>query len=203
MDARVTVFLLDYEIDTKKRYYYLYWDGNFQRARYLNLIKKSQQFQSCIKLLLNKVMTEDRHTICVAERITLIDQLFKELPFDSKGRFYRSEPLEKLHNKMAFATPGKIRDGIDVPFKDCLIMTSPISNIEQMTGRIVRVHENKKEPIIIDMVDVGCARIRSTFFSRKKFYEKKDWPIQYIVCNNGKVAPVEEDLALRIISGRK
>lgn len=203
MDARVTVIVMDYEVDTQKRYKYLYWAGKFQRARYLNLIKKSDQFQACIKLLLNKVMKEDRNVICVAERIALIDQLHKELPYDNKSKFYKSEPLEKLHYKMTFATPGKIRDGIDAPHKDCLIMSSPISNIEQMTGRVVRIHPDKKEPIIIDMVDVGCKRMRSTFFTRKKFYEKKNWSIQYIACNNGKIAPIDEELAMKIISGNK
>jgi superfamily II DNA or RNA helicase len=202
MDSRVTVIVMDYEIDTQRRYRYLYWGGNFQRARYLNLIKKSEQFQACIKLLLKKVVVECRQTICVAERIALIDQLFRELKTDSKSKFYKSEPLEKLHSETTFATPGKIRDGIDAPHKDCLIMTSPISNIEQMTGRIVRTHPNKRTPIIIDMVDAGCKRIRSTFYSRKKFYEKKGWPIQYVACNHGKVAPIDEDLAMKIISGK-
>ncbi len=202
MDARVTVIVMDYEIDTNKRHRYLYWGGNFQRARYLNLVKKSDQFQACIKLLLSKVVKEERHAICVAERIALIDQLHKELKTDDKSKFYKQEPLEKLHSKMTFSTPGKIRDGIDAPWKDCLIMTSPISNIEQMTGRVVRIHPDKKTPIIIDMVDAGCGRIRATFFTRKRFYENKGWPIQYIVCNHGKVAPIEEDLALKIISGK-
>ena len=203
MDARVTVIVMDYEVDTPKRHRYLYWDGNFQRARYLNLIKKSEQFQACIKLLLNKVVREDRHAVCVAERIALIDQLHKELQSDSKSKFYKQEPLEKLHYKMTFATPGKIRDGIDAPFKDCLIMTSPIANIDQMTGRVVRIHPDKKTPIIIDMVDAGCARIRSTFYNRKRFYDNKGWPIQFIACNRGQVAPIEEDLAMKIISGNK
>jgi superfamily II DNA or RNA helicase len=203
MDARVTVVVMDYEVDTRKRYRYLYWGGNFQRARYLNLIKKSEPFQACIKILLNKVMSEDRHVICVAERIKLIDQLFTELPYDNKSKFYKSESLEKLHSKMTFATPGKIRDGIDAPFKDCLIMTSPISNIEQMTGRVVRIHPEKKTPIIIDMVDAGCKRMRSTFFTRKKFYEKKNWDVQYIAFNNGQVTPIDEDLAMKIISGNQ
>ena len=203
MDARVTVIVTDYEVDTPKRHRYLYWAGNFQRARYLNLIKKSNQFQACIKLLLKKVVVECRKTICVAERIALIDQLHKELHTDNKSKFYKSEPLEKLQYDTTFATPGKIRDGIDVPFKDCLIMTSPISNIEQMTGRIVRIHPNKLTPIIIDMVDAGCARIRSTFFTRKKFYDKKGWDIQYIACNNGEITPIEEQLAIKIISGKK
>jgi superfamily II DNA or RNA helicase len=104
---------------------------------------------------------------------------------------------------MTFATPGKIRDGIDAPFKDCLIMTSPISNIEQMTGRVVRIHPEKKTPIIIDMVDAGCKRMRSTFFTRKKFYEKKNWDVQYIAFNNGQVTPIDEDLAMKIISGNQ
>jgi superfamily II DNA or RNA helicase len=203
MDARVTVIVLDYEVDTRKRYKYLYWAGKFQRARYLNLIKKSDQFQACIKRLLNKVMIEERNVICVAERIALIDQLYKELPYDDKSKFYKSEPLEKLHYKMTFATPGKIRDGIDAPFKDCLIMTSPISNIEQMTGRVVRIHPDKKTPIIIDMVDVGCKRMKSTFHTRKKFYDKKNWEIRYIACNNGQITPINEELAMRIISGQK
>jgi superfamily II DNA or RNA helicase len=86
MDARVTVVVMDYEVDTRKRYRYLYWGGNFQRARYLNLIKKSEPFQACIKILLNKVMSEDRHVICVAERIKLIDQLFTELPSINPNR---------------------------------------------------------------------------------------------------------------------
>jgi superfamily II DNA or RNA helicase len=203
MDARVTVIVMDYEVDTRKRYKYLYWAGKFQRARYLNLIKKSDQFQACIKRLLNKVMSEDRNAICVAERIALIDQLHKELPYDSKSKFYKSEPLEKLHYKMTFATPGKIRDGIDAPFKDCLIMTSPISNIEQMTGRVVRIHPDKKTPIIIDMVDVGCKRMKSTFHTRKKFYDKKNWEIRYIACNNGQITPIDEELAMKIISGKQ
>lgn len=203
MDAKVTVIVMDYEIDTVKRHRYLYWAGNFQRARYLNMIKKSEQFQTCIKLLLEKVISEDRHTICVIERITLIDQLFNEVPTKNKSKFYKSEPLEKLHQKLTFATPGKIRDGIDAPFKDCLIMTSPISNIDQMSGRIIRTFENKKEPIIIDMVDAGCPRMRSTFYTRRKFYMSKNWDIQYIAFNNGKIAPIEEELALKIISGNK
>jgi len=203
MDARVTVVVVDYEIDTPKRYRYLYWGGNFQRARYLNLIKKSNEFQTCIKLLLNKVVTEDRHTICVAERIALIDQLHKELRGDDKSKFYKSEPLEKLHYKTTFATPGKVRDGIDAPFKDCLIMTSPISNIEQMSGRVVRTHPNKFTPVIIDMVDAGCKRIRATFHTRKKYYDKKAWPIQYIACNHGILMQINEELALKIISGNK
>lgn len=203
MGARVTVILMDYEIDTQRRYRYLYWNEKFQRARYLNLIKKSESFQSCIKLLLNKIVVEDRHSIVVVERIALIDQLFKELQTDNKSKFYKSEPLEKLHYKVTFSTPGKIRDGIDAPFKDCLIMTSPISNIDQMAGRVVRIHPEKKTPIIIDMVDVGCKRMRSTFFSRKRFYEKRGWEIQYITYNNGNIKPINEELATKIISGQQ
>jgi hypothetical protein len=72
-----------------------------------------------------------------------------------------------------------------------------------MTGRVVRIHPEKSVPIIIDMVDAGCKRMRSTFFTRKKFYEKKNWIIQYIAFNNGQATPIDEDLAMKIISGNQ
>ncbi|GAG89760.1 unnamed protein product, partial [marine sediment metagenome] len=51
--------------------------------------------------------------------------------------------------------------------------------------------------------DAGCKRMRSTFFTRKKFYEKKNWDIQYIAFNNGQATPIDEDLAMKIISGNQ
>ena len=76
------------------------------------------------------------------------------------------------------ATAHCSKEGIDAPLKDTVIKTSPISNIEQITGRIIRDNENKQTPIIIDMVDYGCPEIASTFYKREKFYNKKPFIIK-------------------------
>ena len=138
----------------------------------------------------------------MAERIKLIDELYDWLPFQDKGRFYASEKLEKLNHKVTFSTPGKCRDGIDAPWKDCVIITSPISNIEQLTGRVIRSKEGKETPSIIDMVDYGCKEIGQTFSTRLKFYEKKGWEVQYYLMKNGKLSPLDKETAVDIIRGK-
>ena len=201
MDARVTVLLLNYDIDTPVRTKYIRWGGEFQRSRYLNMITKSKPFQEAIRGLLMK-LKDNRNLLCMLERIKLIDQLYDWLPSDSKSKFCGSAQNDQLHFKSTFATPGKCRDGVDAPHKDCVIMTSPISNVEQLTGRVVREKEGKQTPIIIDMVDYGCRDMSRTFYSRKNFYEKKEWPVQYLVFANNELKPTDEHTALEIIEGR-
>lgn len=200
MDAKITVLLLDYQIDTPHRTKYIRWGGDFQRTRYLNLIKKSKPFREAMRGLLHK-LKDDRDLICMAERIKLIDELYTETQSDSKSKFCGSAKLDTLDYKVTFSTPGKCRDGIDAPHKDCVIMTSPISNIEQLTGRIVRSKEGKKNPIIIDMIDYGCPEIRGSFHGRRKFYNQKKWPIKYLLFANNKLKYVDEEEAMKIVQG--
>ncbi|MHA1815229.1 MAG: DEAD/DEAH box helicase [Candidatus Heimdallarchaeaceae archaeon] len=198
MKAKATVFLLDYQVDTPRRHRYIHWEGRFQRSRYLNLLRKSKPFLELTKSLLTKL--RDRELICMVERVKIIDDLYTWLPNKDKSRFYQSEGLETLKSKTTFATPGKCRDGIDAPWKDCIIMTSPISNIEQLTGRINRISENKKTPIIIDMVDRGSKDISRTFFNRLKFYEKKEWPIQFILVKEKRMKQIDRETTLEILN---
>jgi len=200
MDPRVTVVLLDYEIDTPYRTQYIRYGGEFQRARYLNLIKKSKPFTEAIRGLLARFKT-DRQTICIAERIKLIEELYDWMPSNSKAKFCGSGGLKTLDSQHTFATPGKCRDGVDAPWKDTLLMTSPISNIEQLVGRVTRAKEDKETPIVIDMIDYGCDDISRTYHRRREFYLDKGWPIQYIIYKNKKLMRIDEDVALSILRG--
>jgi len=106
-----------------------------------------------------------------------------------------------LKYNLTFTTPGKCRDGIDAPWKDAIIITSPISNIEQLTGRVIRDATDKQQPIIIDMVDYGCRRIANTASTRIKFYEQKNWDVQYILVKDGQMKEVEKEIAIQIMRG--
>jgi superfamily II DNA or RNA helicase len=199
MKPRVTVLLLDYLIDTARSYTYIHWGGKFQRTRYLNRMIKSKPFLAAMRGLLTR-LKDSRDIICMVERIKLIDKLYGMTNTKSKSKFCGTGGLETLRYKMTFATPGKARDGIDAPWKDCVIMTSPISNIEQLTGRVVREQEGKKTPIIIDMVDCGSRDISRTFHNRLKFYKDKGWDVQFIYFGENSLQPINEDQTKRIIS---
>ena len=200
MKAKVTVILLDYEVDTPRRHKYIHWGGEFQRSRYLNMLKKSKPLNSVVRGLLTRLKGE-RDLICIVERIKYIEELYEWISSPSKSKFCGSASLDALKYKVTFATPGKCRDGIDAPWKDSVIMTSPITNIKQLTGRIIRESENKKTPLIIDLVDYGCSRMGKTFFNRNKFYKKKGWEIQYLIFANNKLKKIDELLTKKIIRG--
>lgn len=200
MPAKVTVLLVDYQIDTPARWKYIHWGGEFQRARYLNLIKKSKPFLLAIKGLLKR-LKKDRNMIIMLERIKLIEELYNWLDHKSKSKFCGSAKLDTLNSQITFTTPGKCRDGIDAPQKDCLIMSSPISNIEQLTGRVIRTKDGKKTPIIIDMVDYGCTYISNTFRNRNEYYKKKKWEVSYILLKNNILYNIDEHKAFNIIRG--
>jgi len=200
----INIMLMDYEIDISKRKKYLYWSGNFQRSRYLNIMKNSKIFMHVIIQLINKLKTE-RKLLVICERVEkLIDILFDKIDSDSKAKFIAGSDDEMLKSNLIFSTPGKIRDGVDVPDIDCLIKTSPISNVEQMDGRVIRFKEGKKTPIVIDIVDIGCEPIRNTFWNRMKFYEKKEWKLKYFKINSkGTIFPIEKEEASKILKGEK
>lgn len=201
MDAKITVLLLDFEIDTPRRYRYIRWGGKFQRSRYLNLMKKAEPYREAMRGLVSK-LGNDRNMIAMVERVKLIDEHFDETTFSSKSKFCGTAKADTLEKQITFTTPGKCRDGIDAPWKDCVIMTSPIRNIEQLVGRVVRIAPDKKTPIVIDMVDYTCPEIARTFYGRRRFYMEREWPIQYIISKNNVLTPVDEDVALDIIAGK-
>ena len=201
MPADVTVLMVDYLIDSAGRSKYIRWGGQFQRARYLNMMKKSNPFNTAIKGLMNK-LKKDRNLIAIFERTKQIDDLYDWLKYRSKSRFYKSATLAELNQRVTFATPGKCRDGIDAPWKDAVIMTSPISNVEQLTGRVTRTYPDKLTPIIIDMVDYGCPEIARTLYGRMKFYESKEWNVQYVLFANNQLKKIDRQIALDILEGK-
>ncbi len=205
MPAEVTFILVDFDIDTPRRFKYLNWEGNFQRSRYLNIMKNSKVFMDLVKALLMK-LSKDRNLLFISERVDkMINILFDWMPYEDKSKFIAGSDLDELEKRITFSTPGKIRDGIDVPHKDSLLITSPVKNIEQLSGRITRIHKkhNKKTPIILDMVDIGSEYIRSSFWDRKNYYDKKGWKIKYMFINQFtyKQFNIKEEDAFMMIKG--
>jgi len=203
MDARVTVLLFNYGF-LPKSHYYLYYGGFFQKSRYLTILKNSKIFMSICYSLIRKFYDEGKQIIFMGERIKLLDLLFANCKCDDKGMFTGSAKLDQIQNRLTFATPGKMRDGIDAVLKDCLIMTSPISNVEQMCGRILRIKKGKSQPIVIDMVDIGIPQIKQTLFGRLDFYKSKNWDVKFIfVTSDGKKNQISEEQVLEILKETK
>lgn len=190
MGAKVTVILMSFGV-IKGRERYINWGGYFQRARYLNMLKKSKVLIDLSLSLISKFEKDQRQIIFVNERIKFIETLYSMIPSTDKSKFIGSEKNEVLNKQITFATPGKVRDGVDCPQKDCVILTSPITNIEQMCGRIVRIKEGKSQPIVIDIVDTDTTRISGSLFKRLDYYESQGWDVQFLCFDENPLSSVK------------
>jgi len=176
----VNIFFFDFGLT--KSFKYVYWGGRFERVRYLNLLKKSDKLNKICLELLYKL--KNYGIFIIIERIKFVKQLFESFECDDKATYIENDKNDNLKARVIFATTGKVRDGIDSPEKEVLVMTSPIGNITQICGRILRIFPNKKKPIIFDLVDTGYKDIFKTVYKRIQFYKSKEWKINYFKINN-------------------
>ena len=88
------------------------------------------------------------------------------------GRMTKKQREEVLHSandrdiKALFATT-VADEGLDLPGLDTLVLTTPtksMGRIQQRIGRIMRRAENKKEPLVVDLVD----RSKPLYYMHKK-----------------------------------
>jgi len=194
------LFKCGVDLPNKKRYFY--FAGTFQKSRYLNGIAKSEVLINLTTQILKRTYSDNRNIILVSERIKFLDEMMKiqDISEEDKGKFIAGSKNDILKKKIVFSTPGKIRDGVDIPEKDCLIMTSPISNISQIAGRVTRIYKDKKMPIIFDMVDIGSPPIRKTMLKRNDFYNEKGWEVKYILIgDNGEKSEISRNEAMKLI----
>jgi superfamily II DNA or RNA helicase len=64
-------------------------------------------------------------------------------------------------SKVILATYGVMSMGIDVPDLRALVFATPLSDVAQVTGRILRLCSETKEPVVFDIVDTAysdCVR---------------------------------------------
>jgi superfamily II DNA or RNA helicase len=67
------------------------------------------------------------------------------------------------------------KEGLDIPKLDTLIMCTPMSDVVQPIGRILRVHDSKKEPVVVDIID-SLVKICSLMYNtRQRLYLSKGW----------------------------
>lgn len=202
MDARVTIILTRYGIVTSKTRKYVYWNGQLNKARYLNMLRKSERFMRLSHSLIEKFVREDRNIIYVSDRKNVLELLHNQSKTEDKSLFIESAKNDKLKSKLIFATTQKVRDGVDCKSQDCLILGSPVRNIEQLSGRIVRTDEGKKIPIIIDIVDIDEQQVRFSAKNRIKFYESKGWNVQFLrFTDDMKLEIISVEQAKKILKG--
>jgi len=131
--------------------------------------------QCIVKCILNMVK-EGRHIIVLSDRrehiVSITDRL-DETGFSDYGFMVggvKEEGLKIAEKKaVIFATYAFCSEGVDVPSLDTIMFTTPRSDVVQCVGRILRVYDEKKTPLVIDFVDTQYV-FRNQYKKRKAYY---------------------------------
>ena len=180
---------------------------------------KSPTYFDKVTTLLKKAYNENRTILVLGNRIDSLVHIAEKAALDkdkigifipgasdeSKLTVSNTVELETAFKKkqIVISTYGACRDGNNRPELDFLIMSCPTGNVEQAAGRILRVVDNKRRPIVLDLVDTDGPKVNSRFNPEKQIghfersaeyriekYKKLNWEVHKIIerpngANNG------------------
>jgi superfamily II DNA or RNA helicase len=136
-----------------------------------------------------KAAAAGRKPIVLSERLQHLDVLeadFKRRwdavetgPAPSTGFYVGGMKEDELEDaakaRVIFATRQFAEEGLDIPELDTIFLTTPMSDVDQAVGRILRPAAGKKEPIVVDFRDENVSLCKKAGDSRERFYQSKGW----------------------------
>lgn len=74
--------------------------------------------------------------------------------------------------QIVFATVQLASEAMDIPPLDTLFLTTPMTDVEQAVGRILRPYDGKKEPIVVDFRDDSVRAFQRQGEKRERCYAR-------------------------------
>lgn len=154
-----------------------------QKPRFLKSIIMSPERNEVIIRNAIKAAKAGRNVLILSERVSHVDALAGEIRRRDPsvtvgvmtGSVKKGEREDARTAQIICATVQLLGTGFNEPRLDVLIFATPIQEVTQSVGRILRQHPNKKDPIVIDFVDSKSTLGMILARSRRKKYGEKNW----------------------------
>lgn len=157
-------------------------------AQKINKLLYDTDYQEFIGNIAKRHIQDGHNVLIVASRVEFLENV-KELIGETcvlvTGKVVgeaREENLRLLDTgeKVCVAATTQIfSEGISINRLSCVILAEPTSNpivLEQVIGRVMRLHEGKKDPVVID-IQFSSPAERAQGTKRLAFYATKDWKV--------------------------
>jgi len=141
---------------------------------------------------LAKVQIKKGHSVLIiADRVEFLENVAEKIGdtcvlVTGNTKFEeRQKAKEQLLSKEKMCVAGSrqiFSEGISINILSCVILAIPMSNdslLEQIIGRVQRLHENKLQPLVLDMNFSGYSDKKQNT-DRLSFYLKKGWEIERV-----------------------
>lgn len=145
-----------------------------RKSYYNSVITKSQRYLNIIRNYTSNLVKNDYKVMimCMTKKqVTEISDSLTQFGVVNR-RFYGDErDIDKINDKVIVVTYSFCGKGFDFQSLSALIFACPLSgkkSVIQVLGRILRFAENKKQPIVIDLIDEAFPLMFMPEVRRKK-----------------------------------
>ena len=159
-------------------------DGTIDNNKLLTYLSQNADRNLLIsKYILNN---KDNYNLILSHRIEQLENIYITLPegekeksvilsskLNKKSREKAINDMQKGLKRYMFATYSLAKEGLDIQRLDRLYLVSASKDkavVQQSIGRVMRIFENKKTPIVYDFVD-DYIKANKDFIKRKGFYK--------------------------------
>ena len=167
-------------------------DGsNIPWAKRVNALVNNDEYRHSVAMIASAYAARGHKVLVVSDRVHFLKscaELTGEKSICVTGEVAH-EDREKLvdeilygNKEILYGTQAIFSEGISVNTLSCLILATPINNeplLTQLIGRVVRKHDNKRDPVVIDIHLKGKTAQRQAS-NRMGYYMKQGYQIKQL-----------------------
>ena len=197
-----TVYLVDYPKSSGNIPAYALGDKIKTRATAISLFAKNRERTHCLAAMAAQSQKSGRRTCVISDRTSILVDLYNILKdnhgYDSSELGYfcssltssegvairsgpKSERVKTLAEaKIILSTYGLMSTGVDLKDLAVIILATPQSKVTQTKGRVERVCDGKKSPLVFDFLDSYYQSAKLWLTKRVKEYQASEMEIKKV-----------------------
>lgn len=151
-----------------------------KRGVIISALVKDINRSNILVSLIMKLALSGRRVLVLSDRIEQLTYMLNRThPSQKPGLFVSKTPEAEKQDILKtcgiiYATFGMFSTGMDVPDLAGLVFATPQSRVRQAIGRISRLYQGKKRPVIIDLVDNDINECQNWYRGRVSEYRHPD-----------------------------
>lgn len=142
----------------------------FIRSKFLKRLNIPRRNEIIARLAM-KAYQKGYKVLILSDSLSLLYTYNKLLKIKNKAWIIGEKKTYTGKERIILATYLAGGTGFDAPEIDCLILATPRADVKQAIGRALRPLEGKRQPIIIDIVDINVPVLRKYYLKRKEAYK--------------------------------
>ena len=160
-------------------------------ANKVTALANNEEYVHTISMLAAAYAAKGHKVLVVSDRVNFLKTCARlvgdkavcvtgEIPHEEREDIIQG--VKHGSKSILFGTQAIFSEGISVDNLSCLILGTPINNtplLTQLIGRVIRKHQGKLQPVIVDIQLKGNTAKRQAS-NRVGHYMKEDYDIQYI-----------------------